>query len=334
MVENHYKNALGQQEIRTLCEEYLGSRKARVKRDGAAWIVSHGQGDSENKVVLKVIQKGSCIRTAGRMHALHEKVRCMVEGEERSIVRILGHDDESNAIIMEHVDGFPVSKILQRALFSRMRRDEAANAVEKVGEILADINAIEEQDVGIETEGRSNESYVDDLIKISKEIKMGDYLVNGYRDIDEFVNSFPKVWKERSPKHLIAVDVQPKNVFLSESGIVLIDPDYAIGNPAMNIAQVFVSIDMIGLRFPLRSCARIIEEWKKLFFLAYKRSEKAYEWAEDDLAFFYPWALLQSYIRHVNNRPMLAKFFARWYGIRAGIFIERIKKTKVVYPQR
>ena len=111
-MENQYKNSLWSQEIRTLCEGYLGSKKTRIKRDGTAWIVSQGQGDSAKKVVLKILEKGSGIQTADRLHALHEKVRCMVEGEERSIVRILGHDEERNEIIREYVVGFQVTKVL------------------------------------------------------------------------------------------------------------------------------------------------------------------------------------------------------------------------------
>ena len=322
-MENYHKNNITHQKIRALCEEYLGSIKTDVNSDGTAWIVSKGQGATAKRVVLKLMEKKSVIQTASRMCSIHEKVRCLVAGEDRSIVPILGHNDESNAIIMDYVDGFPVLKLLQKALFTRRGKIEATNALEKTGSILADINSIEEENIGIKTKGRSNESYIDDFNEIAKEIKVSNYLVNGGQDLTRFVSGFSKDWKERTPKHLIAVDVQPKNVFLTTGGIVLIDPDYAIGNPAMNIAQVLVSIDQLGMKFPLRGHIRIIEEWKKHFLLAYKQSENAYPWVDEDLAFFYPWALLQSYVRHIGYRPMFAKYFARWYRARVGKLICR-----------
>ncbi len=321
MAHDIEKYDLSDQEIRSICREFLGSVEMKISRDQTAWMVSNLQRDSQRRVVLKVPDTDCVTQSSSQMYDLHEKVRCMVEEEDRSIVPILGYDDRKNVIVMEHIDGSPLLKLLRKVLLTKFGGADAIKAIENTGKILADINAIKAKDLGIKTNAKSNESFIRDLSDLSNDIGVGKYLANGNQEVMEFVDTFSEKLKERSVQQLIAVDVQPKNVFLSGNGIVLIDPGYVIGNPAMNVAQVLVSLDQLGMRFPLKGHIRMIEKWKKQFLSAYKESDNSYKWLEEELKFFYPWALLQSYIRHISYRPLLTKIFARWYGRRVGEFI-------------
>ncbi len=321
MTQDIEKHDLSIQEIRAISQEFLGSEEVKISKDQTAWVVSNLQSDSRRGVVLKVPDMDCVTQTSRQLYDLHEKVRCMVEGEDRSIVPIVGYDDWKNVIVMEYIDGVPLLKLLRKVLLTRFGSTDATKAIENVGKILADINAISAKDLGIISDAKSNESFIRDLSDLSKEFGVGKYLANGNQEIMEFIESFSEKLKKRCVKHLIAVDVQPKNVFLSRGGIVLIDPGYAVGNPAMNVAQVLVSLDQLGMRFPLKGHNRMIEKWKFQFLSAYKGSTNSYKWLEEDLMFFYPWALLQSYIRHIGYRPSLRKIFAGWYGKRVGRFI-------------
>jgi hypothetical protein len=102
----------------------------------------------------------------------------------------------------------------------------------------------------------------------------------------------PSIWSQVRNQALM-VDFQPKNVLVDEClKISLIDPDFASGNPAMNVSFFLNGLSQLAFGHRNWVSPQIVASCQKIFLESYL-SEVTLQ-LDHELAFFFPWTIVET----------------------------------------
>ncbi len=228
--------------------------------------------------------------------------------------KVLGYHEANRWVALEFVSGPTLQKVLQRAITGAPENGyECAALLKACGASLRELNSIHAHAVGISPAARSNASFAQGGRNI-----LADPLVRSYarRIVPAYERLLGRLSSEfwlRVGNQLLLQDAQPKNVIIgAHNRICFIDLDYKAGPAALCAAHFLTSLDRIGMRYLRPGVQTKVRDWKHAFTQSYLNGSSP-ESAED-LAFFYPWTLIERMRDHVQKRRWLSPYLAFRYA--------------------
>ena len=232
---------------------------------------------------------------------------------------IIGCLPRESALIMEYIPGCNLEQILRRTLWGV--RAWSDPPFRRVAEVLASLNRIHAEDVGIEAHGRTNGSFRHKLESLWKESAVARWLPPRYRDMSELYKLLASNWQNHVLCRLLLADSQPKNVIVSPEGAKFIDLDFGFGHPSLEVAGFLLGLDRLAFRAPMPHQRKLVRHWKHMFLEAYLGVCESKEMILEDLFFFYPWVLLSGWEQHCTYWPGMKPGLAMFYGLRLRRFL-------------
>jgi hypothetical protein len=225
---------------------------------------------------------------------------------------------------MEFLDGDTLdrhmSKVVQRRYAPRI------DPFKFIGQMLAEIHAIRTEGLPAQKVPRLNETFKANFESIWCDIAFNRWLPVQYRDPEKLYEYISPSWNSRAPYCLLPRDIQPKNVILCTDGPKIIDTNYSFGNPAISSGIFLASLDRSHFLIRNKRQDRLIRIWKRSFLRSYLRCARNGEEVLEDLIFFYPWCLLQSYKLHIIKRRRFRSYLGFFYASQIRQFLRALDK--------
>ena len=281
-------------------------------------------GHSRRQVVVKRHPPAENALEPGVLFAVHESIRAHGEPLAHSLPRFLAYDADHRLIVMEYVAGSTLLKTLTDSLgFFAQTPDETSSLLEEAARVLAALHNLPPDEVGVPPLECPNSIYLARFEKTWNDPLLQRFLPGICRSPKQLYDRLLPSFFAADGRHLILTDPQPKNVLVRGSGqVCFIDVDYSRGNAAIDLAEVLVALDRLGLRHPLPSSALKIEMWKRSFLGAYYRHGDTA--VALDLIFFYCYMLLQAMREHMTRRPWFRRYLTSYYARRLRQFLSTL----------
>lgn len=306
-------------------------RSVAIRRECTAFMASLVFPRGTQRVVVKEVQSYGRFDSLRDLIAFHNGLNSFCEGLDGRVPRFLGADVDDQLIVIECIDGVTLRRLVERALRPASPGVEACdNLLIQAAEALADLQRMPAAKVGLPCRPRKNSTFLPDFEASWGETRIARFLPGECRSPEKLYQDLPAAFFGRDDEHLLLSDTQPKNILVrhSDGAPCFIDIDYTGGNPAITVAHFLVSLDRLGLRASRAARLKRISAWKQSFLSAYCR--RAAPSVSEDLAFFYPWCLLQNLKRHLNYRPLLGWYLGPYYGAQLREFLLNRRPCRLV----
>jgi len=295
--------------------------------NGTAIVATLKFADGMKQVVVKRVAHSAHVPDAELLWRIHHRIRRQHPILAKGTAEFFGFDRTRNLIVMEHVAGYNLGRVLHGAL--RSRGHEAMDYGRQLGraaEVLAAFHQLPEGLVQPEhSPPRANRTFLPDFERLWSSPTIQWLLPRRFRTPERLLEKLPGDFFSRVAHRVVPDDAKPKNVVASATRTCFVDPDYACGNPAMAVAQFLVGLDRDATALPHWHGRSLIRSWQRTFLRQYLESGPA-EVAEE-LLFFYPWALLKLFEQHVAARPWSGWLFGWSYGVRLREFLDHVDAT-------
>lgn len=286
-----------------------------LKRHQSVWL-AHCQFEHEqHTLVLKWSRHWSSL--GGGLSSLvyvQEQVRRDPQLTEATIA-FYDYDEARGLLLMEQAHGQSLQALMQQSLRGGQAAPARVDAaLVRVGAILAHLHRLEPATMGIMHPRKAKQGLAANLIQTWRDRALCRWLPPHLRDPESYCGRFaPSFWDDDG-RALLAVDLQPKNVLVCGSERVrVIDVDYSVGHAARGLAMFLVCLDRMQVRDPRRRMRQAVAGWKAAVLHGYLEARDDPNF-EQELAFFYPWAVLGYYRQHVQMRPWFKPYLGWAYA--------------------
>jgi aminoglycoside phosphotransferase (APT) family kinase protein len=300
-----------------------------VSHNQSAVLASLNSHKGVRRVAAKRLDSFHSIDSVAELARTHEGVRSSSSFLAASTPRFLAQCDEHNFVVMEYVEGPTLLSLLRWQGFQGAKEGSAPCVlVRKSGELLAELHRTAPGICGAAGKTRKNNSYLGHWRELWKSQGMDRSLPAPLRNPYGLLACLSPAFFERNVSRLHPVDFQPKNILVpAPDRLCLIDTDYSLANPALGIGQFLASLDRILLRPHWPGLKECIPSWKQAFLAGY--ASRLPETLNEDVLFFYTWALLRMLKAHVESRPSISYFLRRFYTKRMARFLTQLNEPPV-----
>jgi aminoglycoside phosphotransferase (APT) family kinase protein len=306
--------------------ESAAPSSVELRRNQSAVLASLIFRQGVRKVAAKQLDSTRSGNSVAELARMHEEARSSSSLLAACTPRFLAHCAEHNFFVMEYIEGPTLLRVLLRQGYRGADDGSVASIlIRKSGELLAELHGITPTAFGTAARARKNHTYLGHWRELWKSLGMDRALPAGSRAPYSLLARMSPAFFEREVTRLHPIDFQPKNILVPAADrLCLTDTDYSLANPALAVGQFLASLDRILLRphWPgLKACVR---SWKQAFLAGY--ASRLPESLNEDVLFFYSWALLRMLKTHVEARPSASFLLKRFYTNRLASFLDNLNQ--------
>jgi hypothetical protein len=306
--------------------EQIAPKAVTLRREQSAVLASL---EFEGKVRMVAVKRLSGSRIIGcpvELSRIHEAVRACSSLVASSTPRFLAHSPEHKFVVMEYVEGPTLLSALTERPTGEGGDLASCQLARRAGALLAEFHSVTFEAARAVAEPRANWTYVEHWAGLWHSLAECRGLRVPLRDSRRILDHLSPQFFGRTVARLHPVDVQPKNILVpAPSRLCLIDPDYSWANPALGVGQFLASLDRVRLRSRRPDLAESIRCWKRAFLDGY--SSRNAGALNEDVLFFYSWALLRMQRLHESRLPWMRLILRRFYAARLTCFLVHLERS-------
>ena len=306
-----------------------------IQQRDTAWLVTVDLPHKQVKLVAKALPSSAGFPEGiPPAWEIHNKLREQCPVVCAMSVPFLGVDPDRSLLFLGFVEGRPLSVAMRRTLSLASVSGPVSQSVRQVGQYLQSLHTLDPAALGITPRLRPNRVFVERFEEIFSDPVIQRWLPSSYRATDQILGRVSDGFLDRSQERFSLVDFQPKNVLVDPDGNAhVIDINYFLGHPAINLAVFLVNIAMIGLYRPTPRVRSRLAAWQRIFLDGYMRVDpNTPRWVANDLVFFYPFIILDLFWWHLRRRPQFKLYLGWFYGRLLRDFLVELNEGKTDRP--
>lgn len=272
--------------------------------------------DAEIRLAIKKVRHATSEQAGWELIRIYRSVVATNDALAKHVARVLGHSPAGRHVAMDFVPGCNMERLLASDLRPRAGcAPHTIRVLEASARVLATLHAIDAGTVGLPHSGRSIASFLDGMRRTAAGLQARGLLDPQVKRLVRFAAAKAEPILEYAGGSLLLTDAQPKNVLVPiASGVCFIDLDFAAGPCGLGVAFFLVSLDRIALRASWPGAIEVLDEWKRSFVRAYLKASG--NSVAQQVAFFYPWMLVQIMSDHLKRRSFFSwPLAARYRGL-------------------